>query len=506
MSTFLDSNEEVLALSRRLRTSMFPSESTSARDLSFKERYEKVFGWDMPSYQEEVLPYLEDDALEEFMLIAPPGHSKSSLLAFLAADMLGRNPNERIMVATHTETYSAQLLQFIEDIMLEPAYKEMYGDLVPPRREAKRWTSTRKFIRRSEWKSPHPSLLALGVGSSTVGYRATKILGDDLVTQQNSLTPTTRSHLANWYFGSLTKRLDRPGGRIFIIGARFYAQDLYGQLLNLYPHKVYKATPEEPLWPEVFDAEMLEKERTTSYVQFAAQYEQKPIDLESGFLKESDLHYYLEEPRNLRIFFGADLSHRPRSRTRRPSSSDPFALSIAGYDPLNKIAYLLDFIETDASNAQQKEILKIQYAKWKPSLVTIESDAAQDLFVQQLIEETNLPVRGETTQGIPKPIRYASMSTYFRNKKVLVRGIMGMDGRMSPHQSMNKFIEGWRGYGSPNVPDHCLDAAELNLRAIFRIGGSPATGSTMVKKEALPLSARHALFHRQRVNEPIFRR
>ncbi len=429
----------------------------------------------------------------------------STIACFLAADMLGRNPNERIMVVSHTETYSAQLLQFIEDIMRESAYKEMYGDLIPPRSEAAKWTSTQKFIRRSEWKSPHPSLLALGVGSSTIGYRATTILADDLVTQQNSLSPTMRTHLANWYFGSLTKRLDRPGGRIIIIGARFYTQDLYGELLNLYPHKVFSATPEVPLWPERFSSKMLEKERATNYIQFSAQYEQKPIDLESGFLRESDLHYYLEAPPRLHIFIACDLSHRPRSRTRRKSTSDPFAMSVAGYDPLNKIAYLLDFIETDASNAQQKSLIKTQAAHWNPTLITIESDAAQDIFVQQMIEETNLPIQGKTTGGVPKAIRYAGMAVHFRNKKVLVKGIMGMDGRMSPHQSMNKFIEGWRGFGSPSAPDHCLDAAELNLRAIFRIGGVPATG-TVAQMETLPLSARHALFQRQRVTTPIFQR
>jgi len=95
---------------------------------------------------------------------------------------------------------------------------------------------------------------------------------------------------------------------------------------------------------------------------------------------------------------------------------------------------------------------------------------------------------------------------HFRNKKVLVKGIMGMDGRMSPHQSMNRFIEGWRGYGSPNVPDHCLDAAELNLRAIFRIGGVAATGSISVKRERLPIGVMHTLFQRERALEPIFKR
>lgn len=510
MTDFLDSNKAALALSRKLRASMFPQEDidAGAKDLTFKQRYEKVFGWELPTYQEEIIPYLEDDDLEEFMLLAGPGHSKSTVSAFLAADWLGRDPDERIFVATHTETYSAQLLQFIEDIMSSQGYREMYGDLIPPRSEAKKWTTTQKFIRRPNWKSPHPSLLALGVGSSTIGYRATKIVGDDLVTQQNSMTETQRNHLSNWYFGSLSKRLDRflPGSRIVIIGARFYTQDLYGQLLDLYTHKVFSSTPENPLWPEMFPSEMLEKERHTSYVQFKAQYEQDPIDLESGFLRQSDLHYYLEPPQRLRHFIACDLSHRPRSRTRRKSTSDPFALNVAGYDFLNKTVHFLEFIVSDASNAQMKEIIQTQAARWSPILISIESDAAQDLFVQQMIEETNLPIQGLTTEGVPKPLRFAGMSNYFRNKKALLKGMLSSDGRMIPHPSMNPFIKEWKGFGSPNSSDHCLDTAELNLRAIFKIGGVAATGSSEVKREPLPIGVKHELFRRQRVTEPIFRR
>ncbi len=507
MDSYLDSNVDMLSLTKKMRESMFPTASASTGNLSFKERYAKIFGWDMPEYQAEVLPYLENDSLETFLLLAPPGHSKSTIICFLAADMLGRNPNERIIVLTHTEGYSAQHLQYIVDIMSTPAFKSMYGDLIPSQSEATRWTSLEKFIRRSEWRSPHPSLRAMGIGSSIIGYRATRILVDDIVTQANSMTVTQRSHLANRYFGSLTKRRDK-GARIIVIGARFYMQDLYGRLLDLYPHLVFKATPEEPLWPEMYPSSRLEEERNSDYIQYMAQYEQKPVDLESGFLRESDLHYYMEAPQRLRIFIACDLSHRPSSQTRRPGSSDPFAMSIAGYEPLNKTVYLLDFIETGASNAQMKSLIKTQAARWNPTLVTIESDAGQALFVQQMVEETNLPIQGKTAEGLPKALRYASMAVHFRNKKVLVKGLLGMDGRMSPHQSMNKFIEGWRSFGSPNAPDHCLDAAELNLRAIFKVGGVPATGSVVMKRESLPLSAQRALFHRQRARDmtPVFKR
>lgn len=279
---------------------------------TFKQRYESVLSWDMPAYQVETLPYLEDDSIGEFLLLAPPGYSRSTLLCFLAADMLGRNPNEHIFIVSPTMTNSVRLLQFIEDIMSSAGYKAIYGDIIPSddelsfrlhraeegftdlqpsisapaaweeiakwdpaRRRWPVWTSTQKCVRRSGWKSPLPSLLALGVCGAISGYQATRILVDSIVTQENSLSAARRAYLANWYFGSLMLKL-RPGGRVIVIGTRLYAEDLYGQLLNLYPHKVFKSSPEVPLWPEGFPAEMLEKERACDTASFAAQYGQEP--------------------------------------------------------------------------------------------------------------------------------------------------------------------------------------------------------------------------------------
>lgn len=219
--------------------------TVQSKPLAMGERYKNIFGRDMPAYQAEMLPQLEDDSLKEFVLLAPSGCAKTTLICFLAADMLGRNPNEHIFVVSSSMAQSVRLLQFIEDIMSSPEYKAIYGDLILSPEEAIWQTSTRKYFRR-EQESPHPSLLALGVGSAIVGNRATGILVDCIVTQHNSITAIQRTYLADWYFQLLMRRRDRHS-RVVVIGdARFHAQDLYGQLLDRIPYAVYEATPEAP--------------------------------------------------------------------------------------------------------------------------------------------------------------------------------------------------------------------------------------------------------------------
>ena len=448
--------------------------SQDARD-SLRAFYEMIFSWSPPSYQEPLFPVLEDlDSVESgnVLILAAPGHAKTTLLCAYGAWLLGKDPNLRIIVATHTATYSALLLSFIEEIVASKPFREIFGDLIPPTGTS-RWTAYEKFLLRSNWRSPHPSLLAIGAGSSTIGYRADVILGDDIATQQNSMTPTQRSHLAAWYFGSLSKRLE-PEGHIVIIGARFYSQDLYGTLLGFYEPYVFKASPEKPLWPERFTAKMLERTKAENYVAFCSQYGQQPIDLESGFLKESDLHYYIDTPPGLFIYQGVDVAAKAKSTAKKPVEPNHFAHATVGLDESGTI-YVLDLIYAHLSESQQREVIEEQGKKWHPLIVNFETDAAQELFFQSLVSESSLPLNSVTSQGIPKSLRLASMATHFRNQKVLIRGMISPGGNIIPSPAMNPFVEEWRGY--PHEGDDALDATERAVRAALGLDTKPASST-----------------------------
>lgn len=486
-----------LGLIQQLKREMLPVKVRPEERDSFPAFYERMLDWQIPAYQLPIIPDITADGPFEILFLGPPGHAKTMFLSTYAAWRLGCNPNLRVFVATHTVSYSIMVLQFIEQIIASPPFKQIFGNLIPKSGTA-RWTNVEKYLLRSNWRSKDPSLLALGAGSSTIGPRANLLLCDDLVTQQNSMTPTMRGHLANWYFGSLTKRVDPPR-QILVVGGRFYAQDLYGRLKGLYKTHEFSATPEAPLWPEIYPAELLEQMRRESYVNFAAQYEQRPIDLESGFLKESDLHYYVVAPPGLRIYQGVDLCIKAKSEAKKPVKPNFFTITTLGVD-INRVAYLLDFVQMHASRAQQKETIKIQGARWDPLLVTIETDGAQVYLYQELVEECNLPLNPVTSEGIPKALRLASMATHFHNKKVLLPGMINPDGTIGPAVAANDFIEAWRGY--PRSPDDILDSTERALRGAFGLGVLPASGTAARAKET-PLILRRELFNRG-FGKPLF--
>jgi len=490
-----------LDLVSHLRTRSLPPVTQQLDKLDFAQRYEHVLGWPVPPYQLCLIPDLLPDGPPELLILAPPGHAKTTLICFFIADTLGQDPNKRFIIASHHEGYSSLLAAFVENILASPGFKQLYGNLVPPPGNTT-WNETEKFLIRSNWRLKDPSILAIGGHKSgTIGHRADILIGDDLVTLANSETPTQRAHLANWYFGSLIQRLDPPRPRKIIIGARFYAQDLYGTLKKLYTVREFKAMPEDPVWPELYPSEFLAKEKQEHYVTYMAQYEQTPVDLEAGFLRESDLHYYLEAPPNLRIYQGIDPTTKDKSTAKKPVRPNFFALTTAGVDQ-NGIAYLLEFIQQIASHAQQKETIKLQGLRWNPLLINFEADAGQKLFFDELVEdkEVHLPLNEINAEGIPKALRLASMATHFRNKKVLLPGMINSDGSIGPAPAANVFVEAWRGY--PYAPDDILDSTERCLRAAFNLGVLPAA-VTAIEFEPHSRALRQELFRRQ-LAAPIF--
>jgi len=451
------------SLLRNLRTGLTKSTKHEQSRVDFQEFYQLILGWSLPQYQQELAELLR--TTDRLLILAPPGHGKTTFIAAYAAWRLGLDPNERILVVSHTIDHARLILRLIENFLTSPAFRSLFGDLVPTQRGGYVWTATEKFLIRSDFTLKDPSLLALGVGSSTIGYRATILLADDLVTQTNSMTPTQRSHLRDWFWGSLIKRLE-PGGQAVVIGARFYAQDLYGELLSLWPHRIFISTPEKPLWPERYDADFLRRERRQNLFAFRAQYEQKPADFTSAFLKESWLHYYLEAPSPLRIYQGVD----PDVLASKTKGNAYFALATIGVGPDNR-GYILDLIRAKANAKQQTAIIKEQALRWKPLLINIEANAAQALFVEHVIEETGLPIRRSQTQ-FDKATRFAAMATLFQNETVLLPGFLTSTG-LEARPFMNAFLEEWRNF--PNSTSDCLDAVEKALEVAFKVKVLPAS-------------------------------
>ncbi len=449
--------------------SSFKRESMGARDArpeynDFVLYYESVLEWPMPDHIKRIAHEISDENIEELQILIPPGHSKTTTICVLMAWLLGRNPNLRIMVATHTLNYSQRLIEMACTLLDHPLSRHIFGDLIPQAKDAVKWTSTERYIKRSDYRLKDPSLSAVAVGSSTIGGRCDLIIADDLVTQSNSMTDTMRGHIWNWWTNSLMTRFDK-GGRIIMAGTRFYKGDLYGVLKE----KGFKtislpSTIEHPIWPQQKDAADLEKIKSTDYFAYMAQYCLDPIDYGGDYLKEEWLSYYIAEPPNMRYYIGIDPCAKDKKGT------DPMSMVVIGTD-INKTIHVVDVIERQATKRAQIEIIKTAIQRYNPVLCGIEANAAQRYILEDL-EEEGVPQSRlfEIQTQLPKGIRFSEMSNLFRSHKALLPGVIE-NGFLGPHPKAYPLVDQWKRYPSPD--DHILDALEIAIQSALKIIVSP---------------------------------
>lgn len=439
-----------------------------------------VFPWEWAPYQKEMLMLLLSDAWRRLVILAPPRHRKTSCVALWIALEIGRNPHLRVLVASHTRDYSALLLSQVEEIMKTPIYRRTFGDLLPAscyegrvsgeQLQTSRWTTYERHLPNRPVYIKDPTFLALSPDSGTPGFGADIIVCDDLVSQANSSSPTKRRHIEHWFKASLLKRLE-PEGRCLVVGARFYKEDLYGVLLKEgWDHKIYRASPEQPLWPAVWPSEALEQKQREDPLFFPAQFLQDPQDVEGGELDPAWFQFYLSAPpvTEMAIFGGVDMAITE-------STGSNFAYAVVGRTASGQVL-LLDVFTRRLPGHQVLQAINTMQAAWEPIAIAWESNGAQQTVMEMLMKNPELRP-GTNLVGVPsltsKYLRLTSIAGYARVGKILLPGRLNPAGELEPTEEAQMVLDAWSKFPGGNVD--LLDAFEKAVSLALQ-GPPPAVG------------------------------
>lgn len=439
-------------------------------DVSPIEVAETAFDWPWTDWQKELLLYLVEGDWNRLQVLAPPRHRKSVIGSIYCAIRIGENPDTRVMVASHTRDYSILLMNQIENVMKLPIFKRAYGDLLPTGADKVTWARHERHLPNRSTHIKDPTLLALSPDSGTPGYGADIIIIDDIVTQANSSSPTKRKHIIHWVYGSLLKRLE-PDGRVLVIGARFYKDDLYGQFKRSkgWDTREYTATPEEPLWPWRWGTEELKQKELEDPVFFAGQYQQKPKSLAAGTLNPDWFQYWIETPplSNMAIFCGIDPIIKEKG--------SKFAYVIIGRSP-DGVMYVLDSYSARHKATDQPRLLDAIYDEWQPHAIAWESNGPQEAVMELTLQQVTNPLNMIKVPSIvDKYLRLSSVAGHLRQGKLLIPGELTDDGDMKPDSTVKKLYTAWGDF--PGGDDDILDAFEKAVKLAMQ-GPPPAFGSS----------------------------
>jgi predicted phage terminase large subunit-like protein len=451
---------------------MPPEAKRALQDLDFF--IEHVIGFRNQPFHKEICNKLSSNP-SRLVILLPPGHGKSTICSvFLPLWKLAGNRDLRIGLISASSGQSEEWLRQLEQIMLtNRRLNEYYGPFVPEGKGLV-WNANEKVILGRSSKATHLSLLAMGEKGNLLSRRLDLAILDDPLNPVNVSTDFQRQQLSNWMWQILETRVEPmdKGGQIIVVGSRLHPLDLFKDFENrgwpIIRMPVYRPDG-TTLWPERYSAEdIAARKESMGSILFSLTYMHDVSGFLGNVFKREWVHYYLEEdlPDRLDVCQGVDLC-LTASRT-----SDYFALATLGYSKeLNRV-YILDILRTHASLKTQLDSIKREASVFRPSKIIIESNAAQRLVSEQLLNETQLPIKPSPSHG-SKETRLMSMFGHFESRRILLKGKRTETGSIVPADSMLPLVEELLAFPR-GESDDAMDAVFKALEEITFSGPPPA--------------------------------
>jgi predicted phage terminase large subunit-like protein len=389
-------------------------------------KFAEHLGYRNAHFHKEIYAMIKDQNSSRVLVILPPGHGKSTCATINnTLWQIGRNPNIRIIMASHTKDFVANYIRQITTWLQKPEYIQIFGELKPT--PPNKWTQNEIIVKRNTTEKD-PTVTAVGTGQAIIGRRADLIICDDIIDEDSASGENQRQKVRTWFKKELLTRLE-PAGRLIVVGTRWHYADLYGELLNdgAYEKLLFPAINQnnEALWPKRWPLKKLvELRQELGSIVFSAQYMCNPTPLEGGLLKAEWLNYWDEtahDPANriyripsietLRIYQGWDLAI-----SENPDADWTVCVTI-GADSENNV-YILDILRKHLNFPAQVNAVLSLAKNWNPYRIAIESNIYQAALAQSVSKET-IPVV-QVKQHQNKLWRLMDLAPHFENGRIRI--------------------------------------------------------------------------------------
>lgn len=333
------------------------------------------------------------------LFIAPPGTAKSTWLSLIFPPWyLGNFPDHSLLFFTSS---GEMAYQFSTTVKTTLEANERHGLVFPgtaarPNPE-RGWSSDGLYLAGTPDGSKDPAYRAVGYGAATIGARAHGIILDDPLTQEDARSATVQQRAKAYYDLTVDSRL-QPDGWTIAIMTRWHERDLASHLMAKPEWETITlpalAGPSDPLgrpkgasiWPERFSVAWFELKRVSiGSAEFACAYQGNPKALESGPFKRHWFRQVAPPPEICRpVYQFWDTAYEEKTSADY-SVCLTFSVEPSGYR-------LLDVWRERAEYPALKRIAVQLAQRFKPAAVVIEDKGSGKTLIQDLRNESRLPV------------------------------------------------------------------------------------------------------------------
>jgi len=373
-------------------------------------------------HHKEWLRALADDSLGNTLIVAPPGHAKTTELMSYAAWYLGHNwKTASVGYISNTAQQAERMSMAIRDTITQnPRFRRVFPDLEPDK--LRKWSAPEWFLQREDPLLKDASLTACGVGGPALGSRFSLVIFDDVCDQENMATEIQREKAIDWLKTTAMSRL-YPDGRAICIMTRWHEQDFAAWCKNQKkePWHVIEMPAindnNEALWPEVWPLDsLLEKKDQLGSWRFDMMYQCQPKPRGGATIHDDWFGYYHSLP-DLRIIADSwDTAFKPGEGS---SHSVGITFGITQEQP-ERVA-VLDITRRRMEFPDLKRAVEAQAYRSGADICLIEDAASGQSVVQELRRDTSVPVVPFRTQR-SKQQRLEAYSHLFESRRILLPG------------------------------------------------------------------------------------
>jgi predicted phage terminase large subunit-like protein len=359
-----------------------------------------------------LLEDIEARRKDRICVSVPPRHGKSMLVStYYAAWYLGRNPNHKVMLVSHTTDLAVDFGRKVRNLINSAAYTEVFPDvgIASDNKSAGRWNTTQGG-----------EFYATGVGSALAGRGAHMLLIDDPHSEQDVLNGNygVFSKAYEWFaYGARTRLM--PGGAVAVVHTRWHQEDLIGRLIRdmtqnptadqyevfefpaimqipKFDDEGNETAVEKALWPEFFDLPALHRTKASMPVfQWNAQYQQNPTAEEAAIVKREWWRVWTSDdpPDCEYIIMSLDAAAETNNRADYTSITTWGVFFNEEEDMHNII--LLNAIKDRFEFPELKRVANEEYALWEPDSFIVEKKSAGVALYQEM-RRSGVPVQEYT--------------------------------------------------------------------------------------------------------------
>ena len=314
--------------------------------------------------------------------LEPRGSFKTTVFSqALPIWLLVKNPNLRILLNSAVLQNSIDNLRVIKSqFETNEKLRFLFGDFV-----GSYWTTEEATVgKRTKVTLRDPSLRCASVERVQTGPHYDVIIADDLVSDQNSMTPDGRNNVIN-HFKLLFSLLD-PGGIIMVVGTRWNYEDLYGVIMSEFP--LFKTRVKSAIssdgtlyFPKRLTKDFLEQTKKIQGREiFSGQYQNDPApeDADAKF-QRSWFKRYKDAPSNRISFISIDPGGAKKG-------SDEWVMIVAHVDEHNN-KYFDRLLHGNWKQTEAWHLLFRLIEQYDPMVVGLETTGGQKWLYESLMDE-----------------------------------------------------------------------------------------------------------------------